>query len=214
MRSFSILVLVSGLILGPGYYVYGVFFSGSSGGRVAVFSQDIDKLKTGAVQHYSTSNSKWNTPIKLTVSPDMNPVSLILEVTYLRPLVNTRKHRLDYSATLKDGTRSVWNESFSIRPSTRKKVDTSPFIITTPTGIYYKKLLTFKASETGQYLFDLQRNGISRTKVKKITLKVRQNVIQPRLYVVVMGVILSLMSVVLFFSLHRTGVTSPKSIEV
>jgi hypothetical protein len=144
----------------------------------------------------------------------MSPASLILEVTYLRPLVNTRKHRLDYNVTLKGDSRNVWKESFSIRPSTRKKVDTSPFIATTPTGVYFKKLLTFKASETGQYLFDLQRNGVTRTKVKKITLKVRQNVVQPRLYVVVMGVILSLISVVLFFFLPRTGVSAPKSTEV
>jgi hypothetical protein len=203
MKSLSIVLLVAGLLLGPGYYVYGVFFSGSSGGAVTLFSQDIEKLNLGSVQRFSTSNSKWTTPIKLTVNTDKNPVSLVLQVTYLRPLIITRQHRLKYKATLKSNSRTVWNESLSIKPGKRKKVDSSMFIASTPTGFYHTKLLTFEASEDEDYFFYLHRDGASKTKVKKITLDIRHNVIQPNQYVVSMGVILSMISVVLFL-LNRT----------
>jgi hypothetical protein len=195
MRYLSILLLVAGSIMGPGYYVYSVYFSGSSRGKVIVYSQDIEKFNTGSVRLYSTSNSKWNTPIKLSVNPDMNPVSLIVEATYLRPLISTRQHRLNYNAILKNKNRTVWNESLSIKPSKRNKVDNSMFIASTPTGYYHKKLLTFEASETGEYFFDLRRDGASKTKVKKITLDIRQNVIQPNLYVATTGMILFMISI-------------------
>ncbi len=76
MKSLAITLVLVGLITGPGYLIYSYHFSGSLLTESTVYSSDVIKFSSGAVQASSSSNAKWTLPVELLLTPEMNPISI------------------------------------------------------------------------------------------------------------------------------------------
>ena len=199
MKIISLILLVLGLILAPGYLFYAKFSSGSSIYEFPVFSQDAERFKTGSLQAISPSNKKWNVPVILDLDPQMNPISIIAGIKYRNPHIKFSpvEYSLKYQIKLKHNDLEMWNETYSTYPKNKKG--------TIGGGMIYRQIIlnTFSVTESGKYAFDMKQMNRSKTRVSYIDIDVRKNVIHANMKIMILGIILILLSSIGFFLSQR-----------
>jgi hypothetical protein len=188
MKSLAIGLLLAGLATGPGYYIYCYLFSGSLLVESIAYSSDTEKYSMGPLQMSSSSNEKWHVPLELSLSPEMNPISISANIKYIKPINNTKRYFLNYIATLSHNKKTLWKESFSIKPKKRKKDDTSVSIIGIALPSTNRVIKTFSVSETGKYLLNLRKDADSKTLVSTIEISVRNNIQLPNMNIIGAGI--------------------------
>ncbi|MEN7972581.1 MAG: hypothetical protein ABFR47_01975 [Verrucomicrobiota bacterium] len=187
MKPTSIILLLLGLIAGPGYYFYCASFSGSPLDRFTVFTQDVSSLELGKVTVQSSgSNAKWNSPVTLELSPEMNPISVNAIIRYMTPASGGMK-RTRYTAELTNNAEKLWEESFSISAKREKKDGSTIKINSAMLPKATTPIKLFSIEEPGQYTLNIEQKGEHDIAVAKLDMALRRNVIVPNMKIVMAG---------------------------
>lgn len=189
------MLLLLGIIAGPGYYFYCSLFSGSSLDRITVFTQDVSSLKLGNMTLQSSgSNARWNSPITLELTPEMNPISVHAKIQYMKPTSGGIK-KTRYRAELTKNEKKLWEETFSVSAKKEKKDQDTVSI----GGAMLPKMTTpikrFSIEESGQYTLRIEQTGEHEIAVAKLDMALRRNVIVPNMKIVMAGGIALLLAI-------------------
>ena len=209
MKLISTILLLWGIIAAPGYYLYCSLFSGSSLERVTAFTQDVSSLGFGTMTIQSSgSNAKWNSPITLELTPEMNPISVTAHIRYMKPVSGAIgvKKRTEYRAELTKGNQELWNERFSVS-SKRENKDKKGISIgaamlpktTTP-------IKSFSIEKSGQYSLSIKQKGDRDIAVANLDVDLRRNVILPNMKIVISGGIALLLAIAGFTLTRKNNV--------
>lgn len=196
MKSILTILLLLGIIAGPGYFFYCSSFSGSSLDRITVFTQDVSSLKLGNVSMQSSgSNAKWNSPVILELTPEMNPISVNAKIRYMKPVSGGMK-RTGYRAEFTKDNQKVWEESFSV--SAKKEAKRDQKTIRIGDAMLPKMTIpiqSFSIQEAGQYSLSIKQKGDHDIAVANLDVDLRRNVILPNMKIVISGGIALLLAI-------------------
>ena len=101
-KTIAAVLIIIGLIAGPAYLVYCLFFSGNTIGEYVIFEQNVSRAEAMGVRLTSTKNTKWKIPVKVHLSPKMNPIRIAATIRYFPP-TGTMLKSTQYVAELKNG---------------------------------------------------------------------------------------------------------------
>ena len=193
--ALSALLMLS-ILLGPGYYIYCNYFSGSSVRDITVFSQD--------AKNPDASNNYNNATVMLDLDKTMNPISIIASITYKNQASrSTGTNYLKYRVMLEHDNSEQWNKSINLVPKPRKKQNNSTTIGSNATTKNSKVINTFSVQESGEYSLNIKKLDNSKTQVKTFELNVRKNVTSPNMAIVISGIIGFIISIVGFIFIQR-----------
>ena len=195
MKLISTILLLLGIIAAPGYYFYCSSFSGSSLDRITVFSQDVSSLKLGNVTMQSSgSNAKWNSPVILELTPEMNPISVNAKIRYMKPVSGGMK-RTGYRAEFTKDDQKVWEESFSVSAKKEKKDQKTISIGDAMLPKMTIPIKSFSIQDSGRYSLSIKQKGDHDIAVANLDVDLRRNVIIPNMTIVICGGITLLLAV-------------------
>jgi len=168
MKTLSLFLLITGLILAPAYWVYAKFYTGKQTAMLTLGKAE------GAAE-------KWRSaPFEL--QPDMAPVGLILHVeASFAPNMGAHKAPQDrYNVTLSKAGEAA-----------------KPLVITLKAGnaangnpVFKEHLLFMQAVQGGSYQVEVMPASEPGMKIEKMRLEVRQNLHEPNSHVVTGGIVL------------------------
>tara|TARA_R110002124_G_scaffold234886_1_gene400238 strand:+ start:24627 stop:25271 length:645 start_codon:yes stop_codon:yes gene_type:complete len=201
------LLLVVGVIVGPGYLIYNSKFSGKHVKNLEVYSQDLLTTNTGGVRLSQSLNESFQKRHLLKLDPSMNPIRLIARFRYHQNSVFN--HRCsEYKAILYLGDKEVFSKGFTLIESKSKSEDSKQ----KPTSLSFerktrstKPVHTFSIYEPGTYEIELERKRKQEVSVTNMAIEVRRNVDKPNMLILVSGFSLLLLGVLLIFINHRAA---------
>lgn len=187
MKAISTILLLAGILAGPGYFFYCTSFSGKSLERVTVFSQDVSSFSAGGVTVQSSgANAQWNTPVSFELTPEMNPISVKAVIRYMKPASAMRK-RTEYKAELAEGKKTVWARTFSISSKKEKEDDKTIKIGDSMLAKTTIPIKTFSVEKAGPYTLNLQNAGEHGLAVANLDVALRRNVMIPNMVILLSG---------------------------
>ena len=151
-------LLVIGLVLGPGYYVYSHFLSGK------VASTHL------LVKHQAADNHFDPVPIEL--SPSMGKIGLILrfQTDHGPVMTPTQMPRNTYRAILKSGDRTVFDQPVELTSTSMEHVALLNFSEAMP---------VFRAATSGAYQLEISQTGEAGMNLISANVQVRTGVVEP-----------------------------------
>jgi hypothetical protein len=193
VTRFAILLILVGLVLGPGYYAWATFASGSK-----VVEQRLGEkggrwtLPSGDVMRFSKANAFK--PVELALDPAMNTVGLVLVFEVVGDVRMEPVRSNAYQALLlADGT-SVVEKQVTIGRGTELGPDQRRSEL----------VATVDVPAPGTYTFVLEESAPPELPLAGITLEVRRHVVRARMEVVWLGVALLVAGVLgIFFATRR-----------
>jgi hypothetical protein len=192
VTRFSILLILVGLMLGPGYYVWAAFFSG---GKVAEHRLGEKgarwTLPSGDVMRFSNANAFK--PVELELDPAMNTVGLALVFEVVGDVRVEPVRGNAYQALLLAAG----------APLVEKQVAISRGANPGPDQLWSELVATVDVPSAGTYTFVLAETKPPELPLTGISLQVRRNVVRARMEVVWSGVALLVAGVVAFFFATR-----------
>lgn len=113
LTGMFLLLLLAGVALGPGYLLYCNHFSGTVVAEPEIFSLDISPVAVkGVTKRVVSGAGNPIDPITIALTPDMNPVSVLLTGRYVRPRAGRK--RTEYSVALKRDDSTIWEDSITV----------------------------------------------------------------------------------------------------
>lgn len=207
LAALSGALLVAGMLLGPGYFIYMKYYSGAEIVRFPAFSQDASSIEFSVAGFRASSSSRSNaetlTPKEIELSPEMNPIAFILKYTAQRPPRSgsmTRSARFDASLSL--GERDVWRIPYTVSVQNKSDDSGSSTVSMGSTNKVHGSgmLQTFDVLDSGTYVFDLEFGG-GDLNITDVDIQVRRNVTAPSIPIALGGVAMLLIGFVgLYFS--------------
>jgi hypothetical protein len=192
VTRFSILLILVGLMLGPGYYAWAAFFSG---GKVAEHRLGEKgarwTLPSGDVMRFSNANAFK--PVELELDPAMNTVGLALVFEVVGDVRVEPVRGNAYQALLLAAG----------APLVEKQVAISRGANPGPDQLWSELVATVDVPSAGTYTFVLAETKPPELPLTGISLQVRRNVVRARMEVVWSGVALLVAGVVAFFFATR-----------
>lgn len=166
-KKTGILLLIAGLVMGPGYYVYARFFSG-----ILVATQAMQVRAEDGVQRFQ--------PVSLKLAPDMQPAGLVLrfQVSHGATISPPNTPRNDYRARLLDGERIVLDQRFSLQ---------STLVESTPSLQFQQSLAVPAVDRAAEYQLELQLEGEPDMQVLSADVQVRAHMREPDFTLVYAG---------------------------
>jgi hypothetical protein len=192
VTRFSLLLIVVGLVLGPGYYAWTAFFSG----RLVSEHRLAEKgarwtMPNGDVMRFSNANAFK--PVELALDPAMNTVGLVLVFEVVGDVrVEPVRGNVYQALLLADGS-PVLEKQVSIRRGANPGPDQR----------WSELVATIDVPAAGAYTFVLEEVAPPELPLAGIGLQVRRNVVRARMEVVWAGVALLVAGVVAFFVTSR-----------
>lgn len=158
-NSTGIALLVIGLVLGPGYYVYSHFLSGKEASSHPLTVQK------------EASGNRFE-PVQIELSPSMGKIGLILRFqTEHGPVMTpTQMPQNAYRAILKSGSRTVLDHPFTL---TSNSPEHQALLN------YSEAMPVFQADSSGVYLLEISQTGEAGMNLISADVQVRQGVVEP-----------------------------------
>ena len=226
---FCFLAIIIGLILGPGYFVYGKFFSGTTIIEKSIARQNLYSVSgPGIGITVATSTKREDMPIQIALEPAMNPIVIDVRLveSNIRMQVGAIPRAVSFRGDLQDskGNR-VWIDSVEFRESPgdddesslddggsggNALVDTIIQLIVDNVLPYFfptgktSRLQSFEVDVADTYQLDLIQISDNRPNNRQLEyshlfLKARANVIEPKLTIAITGILLLIGGIVGFF---------------
>lgn len=193
----SIPFLIGNFLLG--YSIYCSLFSGSTVGEFTIFEKSFKSFAFDRLKANKANNGNWFTPLRVNLSPDMNPVAFTINSVIVRP-TSTFPKEASYEARLTLKDKLVWVDQIKFigvkRKSRNKRGKNN--VVLGDAVIHYQPIKTFSLTEAGDYEFDAKRKG-GNLIVTRLNLTVRKNVTTPRKDFVRLGL--------LMFAIGAIGIT-------
>jgi hypothetical protein len=178
LKKISLLLLVVGLALGPGYWVYGKFYTGS---RAAL----IDLKRVDA-----SPASAWRSA-EFGLSPDMAPLGLILDAGgQLAPNPDASRPPKDrYAAVLfKDGQAA---KPLGFTLGVKSTADSNP--------AFKEHLVYFQVVQPGRYHVEVTPAAAPDIRLDRMQLEVRQHLHEPDSKLVTIGMVVMILGIMGLF---------------
>ena len=192
MKRLSIVLVLLGLVLGPGFYAWSAFFSG---GKVVAYKLGEKgarwTLPSGDVMRFSTANAYE--PVELALDPKMNSVGLVLLFEVVGDVrVEPVRGNAYRALLLADGT-PVVEKPVTIRRGTNQGPDQR----------WSELAAIVDVPSAGKYAFVLEETAPPELPLAGITLEVRRNIVRPMMQLVWAGVALLVAGIIGFFLATR-----------
>jgi hypothetical protein len=182
-RGIGPMLVMLGLLLGPGYYIVTSYLSGEPG-EVFTLTERAARwaLPDGTILHFARSQAYR--PVEVNLNPDMNRIAFQLTFEFA-PAANELTTTSgggaqgvgeEYQATLFQADQPILRRTLPLdsKAGTSKKVDAGSI------EVYYP----------GSYTFILEGPDVPRVPVSRVTLQVQQKVEPPSMPFVVVGLVL------------------------
>jgi hypothetical protein len=194
VKRLSVVFVLAGLILGPGYYAWASFFSGSTVTEHRLGEKGTRwTLPSGAVLRFSRANAFK--PVELELNPAMNTVGFALVFEVVGDVrVEPVRGNAYQALLLLDGT-----------PLLQKQVSISRGTSQGPDQRWSELVATVDVPAAGSYAFVLEETAQPELPLAGITLQVRRNVVKARKEIVWGGVMLLIAGAVAFFGATGRG---------
>lgn len=178
MKTISLILLITGLLAGPAYWVYAKFFTGS---RVALLSLERADAEAAA---------PWRSA-PFTLSPEMAPVGLILHAqgSFSPNMMENSPPKDRYAATLYRDEEAAQPLNFTL--GVKSVADSNP--------VFKEHLLFFKVVQAGQYRLEVAPVGEADIKLAHVQLEVRQHLHEPDNRIVTGGMVVMILGLLGFF---------------
>jgi len=173
-KKILLVFLLLGILLGPVYLAYCNFFSGKLAGHFLVYERDLSVAGTNGARVIRAGEVTSNRPALLSLSPAMNPVSILISAQYVPPAVGRKSARFD-AVLMKDG-QNVWQEELTISGSKKEKENIEIGSVRLPA--VNKVVKTFSVTQPGEYYLTVRELDAADLAVQKIKAKVRKNVLE------------------------------------
>jgi hypothetical protein len=182
-RGIGPMLVMLGLLLGPGYYIVTKYLSGEPGETFTLTERAARwALPDGTILRFARSQAYR--PVEVTLNPDMNRIAFQLTFEFA-PTANefatttgggTPGASEEYQATLLQADQPILRRTFPVDP----KAGTSEKVNAGSIEVYYP----------GSYTFILEGPDVPRVPVSRVTLQVQQKVEPPSLPFVMGGLVL------------------------
>lgn len=158
-NSAGVALLVIGLALGPGYYVYSHFLSGK-----VVSSHPL------TVRHEAAGN-RFD-PVNIELGPSMGKIGLILrfQTDHGPVMTPTQMPHNSYRAILKSGNQTVFDQPFMLASSSLEHESLLN---------YSEAMPIFKADTSGTYQLEISQTGEAGMNLISAVVQVRKDVVEP-----------------------------------
>lgn len=193
MKRLATLLILLGVALGPGYYLYCEYFSGERVGAFPVAERGSAwTLPGGVILRYS-SDAAFK-PFTVALDPQMTPVGFVVKAQFAAAAAVRSQVSNRYHATLYLDGAPVFEKSFSLAHSGGRN----------PEHVSHSVALgTLEVGRTGQYTFVLEERGRQEIAVNTLEVEVRRNVRAPVMALVWSGVALLLLGIVAAIAARR-----------
>ena len=163
----GIMLLSIGLALGPGYYVYSHFFSGTVASTHPV-----------PIKHQAAGDSF--DPLQIELTPDMGKVGLIFrfQAEHGPVMSPVQMPRNTYRAILKSGQQTVFDHAFTLSSTSVEAASMLNFSEAMP---------LFQATSGGLYQLQLSQTGEAGMNLISAEVQVRQGIVEPSSSVLAIG---------------------------
>ena len=168
MKTVSLILLVAGMLLGPAYWIYAKFYSGSQAALVP-----LTKLDAAA--------GTWRSaPFRM--SAEMAPAGLILKSqgSFAPSMDENRPPKDLYAALLSRNNETAKPLGFELNAGSTGNSN--------PT--FNSHLVLFQTVKEGSYQLEIGPSGPPNIPLQKVELEVRQHLVEPKPNVVIAGVLL------------------------
>ena len=169
----SLVLFVVSFIAGPGYYSYCSFLAGSDAGS---HSLSPEPEGPGGLRAFK--------PVDLELNPAMNPVRFIIGMTSDPSGEHDVSLRNDYRATLLQGKRRLWEDSFSVGSDAKESGSKRSWM----------PLEAFEVPQAGRYRLTVREVSKPRLSVGGAEVTVRRNTVSPNMPIVIVGAIATALS--------------------
>lgn len=178
MKTISLVLLITGLLAGPAYWVYAKFFTGS---RVALLNLERADGEAAA---------PWRSA-PFTLNPEMAPVGLILHAQgrFAPNMMENSPPKDRYAATLYKDEEAAKPLNFTL--GVKSVADSNP--------VFKEHLLFFKVVHAGQYRLEVAPVGAADIKLERVQLEVRQHLHEPDNRIVTGGMVVMILGLLGFF---------------
>ena len=195
MRPSIALLLVLGILLGPGYYAYCLLFSGRPTQTIEMTERASRWVtRDGSILRFP--NGLAYKPVPLDLTPGMNRVSLRLNFTFAEPVQKQTPTKLKYQASLAQLDHTILEHPITIavaRAGTQS-VDVGPMEIPYP----------------AEYLFVLEQVGDAGA-VPTLSLEVIENIEQPARPIIWTGMALLVIALIVALREAITAATKRRA---
>lgn len=167
-NSAGVVLLVIGLIFGPGYYVYSRFFSGK-----VVSTFPLTMKHQAADNHFA--------PLQLELAPDMGKIGLILRFQTGHGPVATpvQMPHNEYRAILRANNQTILDKAFTLSSSS---VESEVMLN------FSEALPVFRVEAHGIYQLEISQTGDTGMNLISADVQVRKDVVQSNDTLLTMGV--------------------------
>ncbi len=168
MKTLSLLLLAAGMVLGPTYWIYAKFYSGSQAARVPLSRLDAEA-------------GTWRSA-EFKMTAEMAPVGLILKSqgSFAPNMEENRPPKDLYAAMLRRDGESAKPLGFELNAGSIGN--------TNPT--FNTHLVLFQTVKEGGYQLEIKPSGPPNIPLDKVELEVRQHLVEPNPNIVMAGVLL------------------------
>ena len=176
----SLALLVLGHILGAGYPLYTLYFSGEKVAELPFINRDTSNISIGGFSIGGSKDAGSVNEQSIELSPDMNPIRLLAGASYsMSRSSSSATRRSNFEISFYQEGELLWTKPFSFSDSPSddqkgiKKVNTSQAL----------KLL--EINETAEYTLKLHSSSPQELNISALNIKVRRNVktSNPKFYI-------------------------------
>ena len=173
MKTVSLLLLATGMLLGPAYWIYAKFFSGSPAALVPLTSLD-------------AAAGTWRSA-EFRLAAEMAPVGLILKSqgSFAPNTDENRPPRDMYAALLSRSDETAKPLGFELNAGS----------IGNSNPTFNTHLVLFQVVKEGSYQLEIRPANPPSIPLQKVELEVRQHLVEPNPNVVMAGVLLLVLGV-------------------
>ena len=173
MKTVSLLLLAAGMLLGPAYWIYAKFYSGSRAALVPLTRLD-------------AAAGSWRSA-EFTMAAEMAPVGLILKSqgSFAPNMEGNRPPRDLYAALLsRDGERA---KPLGFELNAGSVANSNP--------AFTSHLVLFQTVKDGSYQLEIEPSDPPSIPLQKVELEVRQHLVDPNPNIVMAGVLLLVLGI-------------------
>jgi len=199
MKIVSIVLLLTGLVLCPCYFVYAMMFSGSEVGEFKFVDRSTSSMSFGVFNTTSIGNDQAKKEGGIKLSPDMNPIRLIVNARYMPEVVrrNLMSRSAHFELNFYNSSDLLWTEPFQIVESSsnnnKKKATLRNNKFTS------QAIKLFKVEKDSIYKLQLNQLPNQELPISDLSVQVRANVMEVDARVWGTGTGLILLSIVGFY---------------
>jgi len=199
MKKTFVAVMLIGLVLGPGYGFYCIFFSGEAMETVAVFELSEKPSSTNSNEMQTVPFGSETATFHFT--PDMSPIGLNGKAQLYKVTPGLLQKQVDFDTRMTLNDRVIWEDQYRLSWKQKKKkggdlnlTKIAKSVLTNKVGnrvaTLQSSIKTFEIEHAGDYTLTMVQSGEKDAEVVTLDVTARRNVMLLNNSVLIPGCIL------------------------